>query len=687
MTLFTIRKIWILLLTIILLANPCLAGFWIGQANNPNAGWTVFTPVSAGATGLCDATDPETCIAYVASVGNGGNDSTCVLQPQPVTTAPTHPCLTPDKAESIARNNKPDWVLLHKGDVFTAGFSNVSNSGTSCTTPHLIWSYGTSTTMPSIRPTNASPNFLNSSGNTNTYLAIMGIDFYAVSRDPSSGSFSVADAHNSNFVFPFTSTYTCLLFEGNWIRFASGGFGPIRVDKVAQGSLTYRRNVISNIYDSNSRSEGVFFSDTGSSTLFENFFIQNGWNSTLGATVSITMNAASPGTFTYPGTMYLLNGDTFAFSTSGNGVSAGTQYCVANVSGNTFQLKSGGCAGTLVNTTAGTQSGGWADLSATLNNSTGAFSQNIYLDCRNGPSSLTGNLTAQAAGNGLQDRPGNTVNNNLSLQNSVAYLIESCNPVNFGQTTTASYNVALEGAIQFAANSWGLTVSPTGPIIIDHNIVAHSQNSASAANGYVTNSPVVSFTGTASPTVGTVSGYIDSNNPSLFSENETVTLAGTYPAPLTAGTTYFVRNFNTTTGSFNLSLTAGPGGALINTTNSTGTCTSPVSTTCFMAQTIDTNVFSNNIGCDWSNPMISNQAVNVTQSGNTFQNTSCSGFPDSTRTVGGYYGSIGGSPSTTQGYLNAVLLLNRDNWNPALLAVNVNCYIQTGFGFSCPGGG
>jgi len=50
------------------------------------------------------------------------------------------------------------------------------------------------------------------------------------------------------------------------------------------------------------------------------------------------------------------------------------------------------------------------------------------------------------------------------------------------------------------------------------------------------------------------------------------------------------------------------------------------------------------------------------------------------RTVGGYYGSIGGSPATTAGFLAAARLQSKNNWNPALLAGAVNNYIRAGFG-------
>lgn len=55
-------------------------------------------------------------------------------------------------------------------------------------------------------------------------------------------------------------------------------------------------------------------------------------------------------------------------------------------------------------------------------------------------------------------------------------------------------------------------------------------------------------------------------------------------------------------------------------------------------------------------------------------------FPDPTRTVDTYYGSIGGSPPTLAGFIAAASRQSKDNWNEALTAHAVNNYIRAGFG-------
>lgn len=54
-------------------------------------------------------------------------------------------------------------------------------------------------------------------------------------------------------------------------------------------------------------------------------------------------------------------------------------------------------------------------------------------------------------------------------------------------------------------------------------------------------------------------------------------------------------------------------------------------------------------------------------------------FVAPTRTLGSYYGSIGGSPTTAAGFITAARLQSKDNWNPALIADAVNTYIRAGF--------
>ena len=56
-------------------------------------------------------------------------------------------------------------------------------------------------------------------------------------------------------------------------------------------------------------------------------------------------------------------------------------------------------------------------------------------------------------------------------------------------------------------------------------------------------------------------------------------------------------------------------------------------------------------------------------------------FLDPARNAGTYYGSIGGSPATPDGFLAAARLQSKDNWNDLLGAKAVNNHIRAGFNF------
>src|SRR2546423_14641649 len=73
-------------------------------------GWTKFPP------------SPDTRIIYVSS--SAGSDSNLGL-------LPISPVKTLNKAKSLLRDGKPDWMLLKCGDEFTGGIGFWKTSGRS----------------------------------------------------------------------------------------------------------------------------------------------------------------------------------------------------------------------------------------------------------------------------------------------------------------------------------------------------------------------------------------------------------------------------------------------------------------------------------------------------------------------------------------------------------------------------
>jgi hypothetical protein len=103
------------------------------------------------------------------------------------------------------------------------------------------------------------------------------------------------------------------------------------------------------------------------------------------------------------------------------------------------------------------------------------------------------------------------------------------------------------------------------------------------------------------------------------------------------------------------------------------------------AMTLDSTTVNvtvtNNVIFKWENGIV-NRGSGNTLAPNTIDlvGTSGASFPNPIRSLGSYYGSIGGSPATTAGFIAPARQQRKDNWYPALLASAVNNYIRAGFG-------
>jgi hypothetical protein len=107
------------------------------------------------------------------------------------------------------------------------------------------------------------------------------------------------------------------------------------------------------------------------------------------------------------------------------------------------------------------------------------------------------------------------------------------------------------------------------------------------------------------------------------------------------------------------------------------------STTNYFGINLDTGyvgAITGNILYDWQAPLLVYPS-GTTVSGNLedANGANSAGFPDPTRTVGSYAGTIGLSATTTA-FLAAARMQSRDNWDPRLMADAVNAYIRAGFG-------
>jgi hypothetical protein len=85
---------------------------------------------------------------------------------------------------------------------------------------------------------------------------------------------------------------------------------------------------------------------------------------------------------------------------------------------------------------------------------------------------------------------------------------------------------------------------------------------------------------------------------------------------------------------------------------------------------------TNNIVYNWGGGIVLSNATGNTTSPNEVNQ---SGYPSPSRSVGSYFGTLGGTP-TLNAFLAAARTQSKDSWNTNLTAHSVNTYIRAGFG-------
>lgn len=229
-------------------------------------GWTIFNRSA------------DTRVIYVSSsTGNDANNG--LSEHQPVKSIA--------KGVSLLRTGFPDWLLLKKGDTWVDERIGVFiKHGRSPTEPMLISSYGTGD-RPVLRTKD--PVFITSHNNNNgDNLAIVGLEFYAYTRDPNSQYFVGAALLPTEETG--LSTYnpiTWFLVEDCKFSLYSGsGIGD---PDGTSSNVIIRRNVIVDSYNNKAGSSGLYIDKVTSGLIIEeNLFDHNGWNSSVrGASASM----------------------------------------------------------------------------------------------------------------------------------------------------------------------------------------------------------------------------------------------------------------------------------------------------------------------------------------------------------------------------------------------------------------
>jgi hypothetical protein len=236
---------------------------YVGAGLDAN-GWTTFTPSS------------DTRIIYVSS-STGSDSNNGLSQNAAVATI--------DKGLSLIRNGSADWLLLKAGDTWVnQEIGYLEFSGRSATEPILISSYGTGARPLIETGPNGSGAAIGGFNNGHSNIAIVGLDFYAHTRDPSNPNF--AGPGPEQYGMRFVSQVNNLLVEDCKFSF----YNDSTIEGSGSGNVILRRNIIADNYDTTSHSEGLYVDHVANLVLEQNLFDHNGWNSSVSGAAPTIFN-------------------------------------------------------------------------------------------------------------------------------------------------------------------------------------------------------------------------------------------------------------------------------------------------------------------------------------------------------------------------------------------------------------
>ena len=230
-------------------------------------GWSVITP------------SEDSRLIYVSS--SSGNDATAEFYaPRDVTSVEDPGAIKPYKtieaAMLNARHNAPDWILLRRGDSWEVDGPIQLRGGRSVTERSVFTSYGKSADRPTI--TNSGAKDILRIWQEKRYVAVVGISFYGIHRDPSSQEFAgwgnIEELRGIFIYGPEQTKMGSILIEDNRFNFLSKA---ISVAGAAEHvDIVVRRNVIRNSYNELGHAQGMSAAKT-SALVEENIFDHNGW--------------------------------------------------------------------------------------------------------------------------------------------------------------------------------------------------------------------------------------------------------------------------------------------------------------------------------------------------------------------------------------------------------------------------
>lgn len=251
------------------LLSPSLAiSAYLDRTEDAN-GWTVFTPSSDTDVVYVDPTlgNNSTCASYRTTDPEMGSNP---FEPD----GAVIPCADFATAYSMTGNGEPDWILIKRGETLEEYLGDLSRSGDSLTEPFLIGSYGTSGAIPVILPGANTPAIRITSTTSN--LAIVGLEFYAEDRNPTTNGGTFPDGASGIYVYlSGSASLTGFLLEGCKLSYYEGNM--IQNDGSGIVDVEFRRNILSNNYSTVGHSQGLFLALLDNVLFEENIMYHNGW--------------------------------------------------------------------------------------------------------------------------------------------------------------------------------------------------------------------------------------------------------------------------------------------------------------------------------------------------------------------------------------------------------------------------
>ena len=263
-------------------ANIALAGNYTSSnftAYNDGHGGTMIidppSPVGTGfdANGWTTFNNQTGPTIYVSS--STGNNSNSGLTPGSAVS-------TIAEGLKLLQQDGADQLLLKAGDTWVnQEFGYLNFSGKSATDPILISSYGTGAAPLIETPTNGSGTAIGSIGaGTGSNIAVVGLDFYAYTRDPSNPHYAGPTDYAG---MDFENQLSNLLIENTTFNYYSNNVVQqvINPSGGMTNNVTLHRDVIENNYSVDGHSEGLYVDRVSNLVLDGNVFDHNGWNSSI----------------------------------------------------------------------------------------------------------------------------------------------------------------------------------------------------------------------------------------------------------------------------------------------------------------------------------------------------------------------------------------------------------------------